>query len=1057
MSERSVLTKSMSWDWVTNGDGAPGRRVARRAARMLPAARRGLVTVPSFADAGVVRCSPVPHRGFAGGPFQGQGAGPGFGPGAGERHVGSSSSMSDAARGVPRGVSVLMVILGMCPTVGPPARERIMETWDLWPAARRAAGGAPGPGCLPPGWSGAGRRGENGVVGQGAGSGAADRPVLAGRVAELREVERFLAPSAAPRGRVLVVCGEPGIGKSTVWQAGAGLARSQGFAVWSARPGEAEAQLSFAGLSDLLDGAGAEVLAGLPVPQRWALEVAVRRAEPDLVPPEPLAIAAGLLGVLRAAASAGAVLVAVDDLPWLDGASAAAVVFAARRLAGEDVRFLVSRRSGRDSELERAAGPAGAVRVELGPLSFGAISGLLADRLTAPLPRQVARQVFEVSGGNPLFALELGRAVAERGVPEIGAGLPVPAVLGELFGARVGALQPGVRRALLAVALSAGLTGQELAAVTDPLAVEAAAAGVVIVDGARVRAAHPLLAAAAAGRSSAAERRALHAALGAVVGDPVLAARHRALAVTGPDAALAGEVSAAAARAAARGAVADAAELAGQALRLTTAGDREYDGRLLALARYLLNAGELPRATALLTERIGTMPAGPARAAAYLLLGEGADFLAEEEHLARAIADSATAPGLHARALARRAEMLAPGRVERIAEAEQIAGQALAAAASAGPDAQCRAPVTLSLWDGAVGRPAGVRLAFRGELARAREVFGGLLAAAEQRGEARSGTVFTAQLCEVELRAGDTAAAARALAELDQWAALEPDAVGSRTRLQAALAAVRGDPGDAQALAARVLQASGPDAYQWDRLEARRAAGLAALLARQPERAAGSLAAVWEHTQREGVEDPGAFPVAGDLAEALAETGRPEAAGAVIGRLAGLAAAQQHPWGLATADRAKAVAALVGGYDEAAAAQLAGAAAGYQALGLGFDAARALLVLGRAQRRGKKRAAARQSLEAARAGFEQLGCPGWAEAAAAELDRVSGRRAAPAGGLTPGEQRVAELVAAGLSNKQVAEQLYLSVYTVEAHLSQVYAKLGIGSRTQLARALGAPG
>jgi len=922
------------------------------------------------------------------------------------------------------------------------------------------------------------------VVGQGAGSGAADRPVLAGRVAELREVERFLAPSAAPRGRVLVVCGEPGIGKSTVWQAGVGLARSQGFAVWSARPGEAEAQLSFAGLADLLDGAGAEVLAGLPVPQRWALEVAVRRAEPDLVPPEPLAIAAGLLGVLRAAASAGPVLVAVDDLPWLDGASAAAVVFAARRLAGEDVRFLVSRRSGRDSELERAAGPAGAVRVELGPLSFGAISGLLADRLTAPLPRRVARQVFEVSGGNPLFALELGRAVAERGVPEIGAGLPVPAVLGELFGARVGALQPGVRRALLAVALSAGLTGQELAAVTDPLAVEdAAAAGVVIVDGARVRAAHPLLAAAAAGRPSAAERRALHAALGAVVGDPVLAARHRALAVTGPDAALAGEVSAAAARAAARGAVADAAELAGQALRLTTAGDREYDGRLLALARYLLNAGELPRATALLTERIGTMPAGPARAAAYLLLGEGADFLAEEEHLARAIADSATAPGLHARALARRAEMLAPGRVERIAEAEQIAGQALAAAASAGPDAQCRAlvalawarvlrgcgiedlleraaglpPVTLSLWDGAVGRPAGVRLAFRGELARAREVFGGLLAAAEQRGEARSGTVFTAQLCEVELRAGDTAAAARALAELDQWAALEPDAVGSRTRLQAALAAVRGDPGDAQALAARVLQASGPDAYQWDRLEARRAAGLAALLARQPEQAAGSLAAVWEHTQEEGVEDPGAFPVAGDLAEALAETGRPEAAGAVIGRLAGLAAAQQHPWGLATADRSRAVLALAGGYDEAAAAQLAGAAAGYQALGLGFDAARALLVLGRAQRRGKKRAAARQSLEAARAGFEQLGCPGWAEAAAAELDRVSGRRAAPAGGLTPGERRVAELVAAGLSNKQVAEQLYLSVYTVEAHLSQVYAKLGIGSRTQLARALGAPG
>jgi len=148
---------------------------------------------------------------------------------------------------------------------------------------------------------------------------------------------------------------------------------------------------------------------------------------------------------------------------------------------------------------------------------------------------------------------------------------------------------------------------------------------------------------------------------------------------------------------------------------------------------------------------------------------------------------------------------------------------------------------------------------------------------------------------------------------------------------------------------------------------------------------------------------------------------------------------------------------LARGYDEQAAGQLAGAATAYRALGAGWDAARALLVLGRAQRRAKKRAAARQSLEQARAGFEELGCPGWAQAAAAELDRVSGRRAAPGGGLTPGERRVAELVASGLSNRQVAEQLYVSVYTVEAHLSQAYAKLGIASRTQLAAALSPPG
>ena len=113
---------------------------------------------------------------------------------------------------------------------------------------------------------------------------------------------------------------------------------------------------------------------------------------------------------------------------------------------------------------------------------------------------------------------------------------------------------------------------------------------------------------------------------------------------------------------------------------------------------------------------------------------------------------------------------------------------------------------------------------------------------------------------------------------------------------------------------------------------------MAALLAGDPERAVTSLAAVWQHTVREGVADPGAFPVAGDLAEALAETGQVEAAAEVIARLRGLAAAQQHPWGLATADRAQAVAALAHGYDAAAAARLAGAAAACRALGLGWDA-----------------------------------------------------------------------------------------------------------------------
>lgn len=100
-------------------------------------------------------------------------------------------------------------------------------------------------------------------------------------------------------------------------------------------------------------------------------------------------------------------------------------------------------------------------------------------------------------------------------------------------------------------------------------------------------------------------------------------------------------------------------------------------------------------------------------------------------------------------------------------------------------------------------------------------------------------------------------------------------------------------------------------------------------------------------------------------------------------------------------------------------------------------------------------AAAREALEQARSTLERLDCPGWAEAAAQELARVSGRRRASEGELTPTERRIAELVATGLSNKEVASELFVTVTTVESHLSKVYAKLGIRSRTQLARHVGA--
>jgi hypothetical protein len=199
--------------------------------------------------------------------------------------------------------------------------------------------------------------------------------VAIGRASELREVERFL--TAAGNGRVLVLSGEPGIGKSTLWEAGLELARAGGFAALSARASEAEAQLSYAGLADLLEGIDSGVLSELPSPQRQALEVAVGRAEPGDRPPDAFAISVGLLSALRLLASRERLLVAIDDLPWLDRASGVALVFATRRLADRDVRFLVSRRGGPQSELERVVEPGGVAIVEVGPLSLGAINRLL--------------------------------------------------------------------------------------------------------------------------------------------------------------------------------------------------------------------------------------------------------------------------------------------------------------------------------------------------------------------------------------------------------------------------------------------------------------------------------------------------------------------------------------------------------------------------------------------------------------------------------------------------------------------------------------------------------
>ena len=262
---------------------------------------------------------------------------------------------------------------------------------------------------------------------------------IVAREPELAALDAFLAGDR----RALLIAGPPGIGKTTLWETGIARAQERGDQVLAARPSDAEARLSFTALIDLFDGVGADTLGGLPAPQAQALEVALLRREPAADAPEPGAIALGLLNGLRALAAAGPVLVAIDDLQWLDPPSAEALGFAARRLDGVPVRFLLARRPRRVGPLERALGRGALARLDVGPLDLDATRGLLAGRLGVSVSRPLLRRVADATLGNPLFALELGRTLAAGGRPAIGAELIVPEAVEDVLGTRVAALPDG--------------------------------------------------------------------------------------------------------------------------------------------------------------------------------------------------------------------------------------------------------------------------------------------------------------------------------------------------------------------------------------------------------------------------------------------------------------------------------------------------------------------------------------------------------------------------------------------------------------------------------------
>ena len=213
---------------------------------------------------------------------------------------------------------------------------------------------------------------------------------LIGREPELALLQEFLDTDA--RAPAFVLTGSPGIGKTTLWEAGIGLASDRGFRVFSARPNEAEAEFSFASLADLCDDIDTTTLSDVPPPQRRALEITLLRADPAGARPESFAISAGFTNSVRTLSALEPLVIAIDDVQWLDRPSADVLVFAARRLRGYSVRFLLARRPGDPSALERALELLGIERHGIGPLSFGAARAMLLARLGQPLPRPILRR-----------------------------------------------------------------------------------------------------------------------------------------------------------------------------------------------------------------------------------------------------------------------------------------------------------------------------------------------------------------------------------------------------------------------------------------------------------------------------------------------------------------------------------------------------------------------------------------------------------------------------------------------------------------------------------------
>lgn len=917
---------------------------------------------------------------------------------------------------------------------------------------------------------------------------------IVGRDAEMAVVRRFLDVASTERC-ALHLHGPAGIGKSTIWQAALHEADARGFRVCRTRPTEAEATLPFSGLNDLFSDLLDEVQPELPEPQRLALDIALLRASVEETRPEPLAISLGVLNLLRTASDSGPTVLAVDDVPWLDPSSATVLDFVLRRLEGEPVGVLVAQRTTgagvADAPLVSAF-PAERVReLRVAPLTLRDIEEILASALDVVLPHTTLSRIYRASGGNAFYAIEIARALQRRGGAVADGELHVPATLTDLVRDRLEALSPAAERTVAhAAALSqpsihllGAAVGRDVAA--SGIA-EAASAGVVTVEDRIVRFTHPLLAGEAYARLADDERRAVHRRLASVVREPEEHARHLALATPEPDEVVARVLEEAASRAGSRGALAAAAELAERAAILSPERGDVRNRRRLEAVHYRMLAGELAESRPELEALIADAPSGDPRTRALVLLGQvhqatgeweragelfrdaldqttdvrleieiklllgGVSFITQRDwdQGAQHVADAmATADALGDPAVI-------AGTIGHHARWQYVIGNGVA------PDLDERV-AELEPWTGhlrAVDHPLQdlhIIWAHEGRWAEAEAATSRLLQRAERAGDYSSLPILLCDMTVFDFFAGRLDEAverlnrAERLARATHQEAALIEAIAHRVSLHAR----RGDADEAWSLARECGELYVRTGQRLSEAFVRSDLAMLELARGDPTAADRVLMGRVPWATRVHELPALQIPL---RAEVLIALGRLDEARAVLDEYERDPPATDWPlssaYPAADARRARALLDAAEGGLESAASLIDAALQTYRTLGNRWEEARAELIAGDIHRRARRRAQAKRAFAHAKAIFSDLHCFLWAGQAADHVKRLDGRRAA-AGGLTRTQLEVAELAVAGLTNRQIGERLFMSVHTVEAHLSAAYRALDIGSRRELDAAI----